>query len=160
MSDMKRPRRIRTDILDLNLRRVLLRQLSERIAGSKNPPERIIKDIPLQIKIQEAGPRNLRMIQPCAIDALGQFFRYLARIPMKHARRLHGKVRSKITEFFLRRHFKNNRRQLAFRECTIRDGIPRRLLNRGGKCFFDIQCSPPDSINPDGLFFPSGLQCG
>ena len=155
VADVQQARRIGADVLDLDFRMVELRQIAERLACFQDFLERIVEHIALEVEVQEAGACDLRVVEPVALDALGEFLSDLARIPMEDAGRLHGEVRREVAELFLRRHLKDDLRELALRQCSFADGILGGLFNGLCQHVFDFQkCSS----YPKCMFLPSCTQ--
>jgi len=142
VADVQQARRVGADVLDLDLRMVKLWQIAERLPGLQDLLEGIVEHIALEVEVQEARPCDLRVIEPVSLDALGEFFGNLARIPMEDAGRLHGEVCRKVAELFRWRHLQDDLRQLAFRQSAFLDGIFSGLFNGPCQYVFDFQkCS-------------------
>ena len=155
VADVQQARRVGADVLDLDFRIVELRQVAKGLACLQDFLERIVEHIALEVEVQEARACDLRVVEPVALDALGEFLSDLARIPMEDAGRLHGEVRREVAEFFLRRYLKDDLRELSLWQCPFADGILGSLFNGLCQHVFDFQkCSS----YPKCMFLPSCTQ--
>ena len=108
VADVERPRRVGTDVFDLD--RVFLpkRCMTISVTGCQDLFERIVDDVVLQEEIDEAGTGDFSMVEPGVIHAVDDGLGNDARCLMGDAGRLHGDVAGKITEFLLRRYFQGD----------------------------------------------------
>ena len=143
MPDMKRPRRIRADVLDHDRFAFFRHQRPIRFTLGDGLLQFLIQDFGAQKNVNESRPRNLGPLQLLQRKASNNFFGDPARRQPEYPRRLHGKICCEIAHLFFRRNLERNRRDLSHRKHPIRNGLLCRVPDRFAQTIFYIHRTSP-----------------